>query len=156
MDFEPLSTLYKENDSDISSPLWIWFDKVDTSASCKICNTKVPRKDGSTGGLVHHLKRHHNFVSKYNAWKVFEELSLIKDKQLQIRKRKNDTSTDERPTKQQKLVNCLPMKYSNQHIKITNSIGSVICNDAAPVNIVKRPVSRSTPSDSIPFMYYRF
>ena len=110
--------------------------------SCLFCSTKVPRKDRSTGGLVHHLKRHHNFVSKYNAWKVFEELSLIKDKRLQSRIGKNDASTDERPTKQQKLVNCLPMKYSNQHpqhIKITNSISSMICHDAAPVNIVKRP-----------------
>ena len=71
-----------------------------------------------------------------------EELSFIKDKRLQSCIRKNNASTDERPTKQQKLVNCLPLKYSNQHpqhIKITNSIGSMICHDAAPVNIVKRP-----------------
>ena len=70
----------------------------------KMCKANVSRKDGSTGGLVYHLKRHHNFVSKYNAFKDFQELSEIKDKRMQARKRKNETSNDERPSKQQKIV----------------------------------------------------
>ena len=60
---------------------------------------------------------------------------------MQNRKRKNDTSTDERPTKQPKLTNCIPGKYTSQHphqIKLTNSIGSIICVDATPTNTVKR------------------
>ena len=108
----------------------------------KMCKANVSRKDGSTGGLVYHLRRHHNFVSKYNAFKDFQELSEIKDKRMQARKRKNETSNDERPSKQQKITNCISTKYPSNHpqqVKITNSIGSMICHDAAPTNIVKRP-----------------
>ena len=67
MDFEQLIVESKENDSEVSSPLWIWFKKEEASATCKMCKRNVLRKDGSTGGLVYHLKRHPNFVSKYNA-----------------------------------------------------------------------------------------
>ena len=115
MDFEQLIVEFKENDSEVSSPLWIWFMKEEASATCKMCKTNVSRKDGSTGGLVYHLKRHHNFVSKYNAFKDFQELSEIKDKRMQARKRKNETSNDERPSKQQKITNCISTKYPSNH-----------------------------------------
>ena len=95
MDFGQLITDYKESDNNVSSPLWIWFDKKENNAKCKICKTDIPQKSGSTGGLIHHLQRHHNFISKYNAWKIFEELSAIKDKRLQNRKRKNEASEDD-------------------------------------------------------------
>ena len=48
-----------------------------------MCKANVSRKDGSTGGLVYNLKCH-NFVSKYNAFKDFQELSEIKDKRMQF------------------------------------------------------------------------
>ena len=51
MDLEQHIREYKDKDTEVSSPIWICFDKCDTNASCKICKTNVPRKDGSTGGL---------------------------------------------------------------------------------------------------------
>ena len=81
---------YKENDSTISSPIWIWFLKKDAISQCKICKADVSRKDGSTGGMSVHLKRHHNFMSKYNAWKLYDELSSLKEERMKNRKRKHE------------------------------------------------------------------
>ena len=75
MDFEQLIVELNENVSEAKSPLWIWFNKEEAGATCKMCKTNISRKDGSTGGLVNHLKRHHNFVVKYNA---FLEISSLK------------------------------------------------------------------------------
>ena len=108
MDFHPDIAEYKENDSLTSSPIWIWFLKKDTTSHCKICKSNIPRKDGSTGGITVHLKRHHNFMSKYNAWKIFEELSSLKEERLKNRKRKHesesDKNTNEPAKKQPKLT----------------------------------------------------
>ena len=51
MDFERLIVEFKENDSEVSSPLWIWFIKEEASATCKMCKVNVSRKVCSTGGL---------------------------------------------------------------------------------------------------------
>ena len=48
MDFDQLIVELNENDSEAKSPLWIWFNKVEASATCKMCKTKVLHKDGST------------------------------------------------------------------------------------------------------------
>ena len=87
MDFEQLIIDYKENPV-VSSPIWIWFIK-----ECKICKSNIPRKDGTTGGMVTHIKRHHGFLSKVNAWKVYEELSALKESRL-ANKRKLDTQEE--------------------------------------------------------------
>ena len=63
MDYEELICDLKEPES-TASPLWIWF----------VCNTSIPRKDSTTGGMVNHLKRQNN------AWKTYEELSSLKEK----------------------------------------------------------------------------
>ena len=74
MDYEELIHDFKESES-TASPLWIWFVKEEKSATCTMCNTPIPRKDSTTGGMVNHLKRHHGFLSKNNAWKTYEELT---------------------------------------------------------------------------------
>ncbi len=51
MDFEQSIIDYKENNVK-SSPIWIWFIKEEKNASCTICIPKIPRKDGTTGGMV--------------------------------------------------------------------------------------------------------
>ena len=56
----------------------------------------MPQKSGSTGNMVNHLKRHHGFTQKPNAWKDFEELSSLKDKHLQ---KKKPESREEQPNK---------------------------------------------------------
>ena len=80
MDFQPLFDEYKESDS-VSSPIWIWFQKEEKAAKCKICSQIVPRKDFSTSCLASHLKHHHGHLKKINA-KTYEELSALKDIQL--------------------------------------------------------------------------
>ena len=108
MDYEELIHDFKESES-TASPLWIWFAKEEKSATCTMCNTSIPRKDSTTGGMVNHLKRHHGFLSKNNAWKTYEELSSLKEKRLK-NKRKID-SPDDQKKKQPKLLQCLPQKY---------------------------------------------
>ena len=78
-----------------------------------------------------HLKRHHGFLKKYNAWKEYEELSALKDAHLQGMKRKNleVNSTEEPSSKQQKLDAIMNPKYATQHPRqqtLTNAIGSMI------------------------------
>ena len=70
-DFEDLIGAYKADNNDISSPIWIWLQRLENDATCKICKCKIPRKNSSMGGATH-LKRHHNFLSKYNAMKIFD------------------------------------------------------------------------------------
>ena len=79
MDFSKLINNYKENDSETSSPIWIWFKrKEDNDVVCQICKTNIQRRDASTGQMTQHLKRHHNFLKKYNAYKDFEDVSALK------------------------------------------------------------------------------
>ena len=80
MDFQPLIDEYKESDS-VSSLIWIWFQKEEKAAKCKICSQIVLRKDFSTRCLAFHLKHHHGHLKKINA-KTYEELSALKDIQL--------------------------------------------------------------------------
>ena len=90
MDFFALITEYKESDS-TASPIWIYYEKrPDNTAKCNLCQASVPRKDGSTTGMVIHLKRHHGFLKKHNAYKTYEELSVLKDNRLKATKRKLD------------------------------------------------------------------
>ena len=142
MEFEQSIINFKENIDLVSSPIWIWYEKNEKDAKCKICKTVVPRKDSSTGGMVNHLKRHHNFMSKYNAAKIFEELSTLKEERVKNRKRKVDAPEDERAKKQPKLTHSLNPKYNRtdpRQIAGTNSLVSMICIDGIPTNIVNRP-----------------
>ena len=66
MDFEQLIIDYKENPV-VFSPIWIWFLKEEKNASCKIGKSNISQKDGTTGGMVTHVKRHHGFLSRVNA-----------------------------------------------------------------------------------------
>ena len=88
MDYEQLVSDFKESDS-ISSPICIWFSKDEKTSKCNLCNSSIPRKDGTTTGMVNHLKRHHGFLSKNNVWKIYEELSSLKENRLK-NKRKID------------------------------------------------------------------
>ena len=69
--------------------------------------------------MTQHLKRHHNFLPKYKAFKSFEELSALKVERLKIRKCKNEHLEEERPKKNNK-----------------NSIAPMISVDATHTNIV--------------------
>ena len=60
MDFSALITGDKESDS-TASPIWIYYEKrPDNTAKINLCQASVPRKDGSTTGMVIHLNFHHN------------------------------------------------------------------------------------------------
>ena len=83
MGFQTKIAEYKKDESTIFSPVWIWFSKTDSGATCNICKSSMPQKSGSTGNMVNHLKRRHGFTQKPNAWKDFEELSSLKDERSQ-------------------------------------------------------------------------
>ena len=91
-EIESLIQEYKEEEKS-TSPVWIWFDKNESNAKCKLCKFTTSRKDCNTTGMSLHLKRHHGFLSKNNAWKIFEELSSLKDERLK-KKRKTDSSNE--------------------------------------------------------------
>ena len=138
MDYEQLISDFKESES-TSSPIWIWFSKDEKDAKCTLCNSSIPRKDSTTTGMVNHLKRHHGFLSKNNAWKTYEELSSLKENRLK-NKRKIDLP-DEQKKKQPKLSHCLPVKYGPsdpRQVKNTNAMASMICRDGVPTNIANR------------------
>ena len=51
---------------------------------------------------------------------------------------KNVSSEEERPAKQQKIQDCAYAKVNrndSRHVRITNSIASMICIDAIPTNV---------------------
>jgi hypothetical protein len=93
-DIDTKVAAYKEEGATFS-PIWIWFQKSETTenqANCMFCKAKVPRKMGSTGCMTNHLKKQHGFMSIYNAWKIFEELSQVKEQRLKAAKRKNSVT----------------------------------------------------------------
>ena len=99
MDFSALIIEYKERDS-TASPIWIYYEKrPDNTAKCNLCQASVPRKDGSTTGMVIHLKRHHGFLKKHNAYKTYEELSVLKDNRLKAKKRSKIARVDGKQSK---------------------------------------------------------
>ena len=90
---------------------------------------------------MQHLQRHHNFTKKYNAFKEYEELSTLKRTRMENRKRKNDSSEEERPKKQQKIADCVTSKFNRddpRQVRINNSLASMICTDGIPTNVVNR------------------
>ena len=90
--------------------------------------------------MTQHLQRHHHFLSKYNAWKIFEELSSIKQERMNNRKRKNTFTEGENPKKQLKMTDVTKFSRDDpRQTKITNSIASMVCADGIPTNIVNRP-----------------
>ena len=57
---------------------------------------------------------------------------------LNNRRRKQVSSEEERPAKQQKIEDNANAKFSRddpRHVQITNSIASMICTDAIPTNV---------------------
>ena len=112
MDFQSLIDEYKESDN-INSPIWIWFSKEENSRKCKTCSQNIAGKNGSTSGLIAHLKVHHGPLRKINAWKSYEELSQLKENRIneKSKKRKND-EPEIQPKKQPKLSLCLNPKYA--------------------------------------------
>ena len=49
MDFDQLIVDYKENSSEISSPIWIWFKKMEKKdVMCQICQTNIQHRDHSS------------------------------------------------------------------------------------------------------------
>ena len=117
MDFDASISEFKESDS-TKSPIWIWFSKTkQESGTCKICSTDIAMKHFSTSNLIFHLKQHHGFLKKYNAWKIYEELSGIKEDRLNKLKRKNsEIDTEAQPvSKQPKIASSLNPPYGPQH-----------------------------------------
>ena len=93
MDFRDRNCKYQEG-LDSQSPIWIWFERSDSTASCQICISKILTNHGSSTNLIAHLKRHHGFLKKYNAFKEHKELSNLKQERLQKCKRKNLMATN--------------------------------------------------------------
>ena len=48
----------------------------------KKCYGSCAPKDSTTGRMVSHLRWHHGFLSESNAWKMYEDLSSLKEKIL--------------------------------------------------------------------------
>ena len=143
MDFDQLILQFKESSS-TQSPVWIWFEKKksdDKLAKCRLCSTNVACKQSCTSNMVIHLKRHHGHLKTYNAWKIYEELSSLKEERLKTLKLKNcDSDEIHGPKlKQPKISSCVNPPYGPQHHRqkqITTSIASMICVDGVPTNIV--------------------
>ena len=93
IDFRDHICEYQEG-SDTQSPIWIWFQRSDSTTSCQICKSKILINHGSSTNLIAHLKRHHGFLKKYNAFKEHKELSNLKQERLQKCKRKNSVATN--------------------------------------------------------------
>ena len=119
------------------------------TSKCNLCQASVPRKDGSTTGMVIHLKRHHGFLKKHNAYKTYEELSVLKDNCLKAKKRKLEQPEQLEPkTKQPKVEDAINSKYPPNHprqIKINNAIAAAMCVDAMPANSANRPGFKLSP-----------
>jgi hypothetical protein len=142
--FQDKVTNFQESGS-TSSPIWIWFEKTESSnleSICLICKKTMSRKDYSTTCMSNHLKKVHGYISRYNAWKIFEELSCLKATRL---KRKHSVTSDDSSQpkqKQMKITESINAAYGNmdpRQKKINNAVASMICVDATPANIVQRP-----------------
>ena len=87
MDFLAKITEYKESNSS-KSPVWIWFDNEKEYGKCLICQTRVKIANYATTNLIQHLKRHHGFLKKYNAYQEYEKLTDLKEERVRNSKRK--------------------------------------------------------------------
>ena len=90
-DFQRLIEEYRLNDKDHNtSPLWIWFYKLDEeNCQCLICHVQF-KQYRSTGSMMQHLERKHdeimdNLGPGLNPWRVTEELLELK----QLRREEN-------------------------------------------------------------------
>ena len=143
MDFSAKITEYKESNSS-KSPVWIWFDNEKDHGKCQICHMCVKTSNFATTNLILHLKRHHGFLKKYNAFQEFQKLTELKEERVRNSKRKKSEADDsEEPvSKQPKIadaINAAP--YGPEHPRqqsMTNAIAQMICVDAVPTNIVTR------------------
>ena len=86
MDFSAKITEYKESNSS-KSPVWIWFDNEKEYGKCQICKMREKIVNYATTNLILHLKRHHGFLKKYNAYREFEKLTDLKEELVQNSKR---------------------------------------------------------------------
>ena len=91
---------------------------------------------------INHLKWSHNFLSKYNAWKVFDKLSKVKEERIQKNKRNQSESvTNEQNKKPKTMMNDCVRPFMVHKIhgnkKINNANGIFLCTDARPTNTVK-------------------
>ena len=80
MDFNAKIEEYKEKET-ISSPIWIWFERNSekkTKRNVSFVKKNIHCKFCSTLGLITHLKNPHGSLTKYNAEKIFKELSDLK------------------------------------------------------------------------------
>ena len=143
MDFQDRIREYREGSS-TQSPIWIWFVKTEKTVTCQICKSNIATGNSSSTNLITHLKRHHGFLKKYNAFKEYEELSQLKQDRLQKCKRKNSVAdSEEQPkAKQQRISDSLLQPYPPSHPRhqtLVNAVGMMICTDGAPTSIVERP-----------------
>ena len=60
--------------------------------------------------MVNHVKRHHGYGTRVDAWEEFEKLSTLKIGDS-LKKQKPETS-DNQPKKQMKLVDCVNQSSS--------------------------------------------
>ena len=137
---------FKENES-TESPIWIFFEKIPNrkeEAICLICNREIKCKYSSTTGMIKHLKVCHGSLSKFNAAKIFSELSELKEERQKRTKRKL-TDGEALPVKKQKTLeetvkNTAP--YGPQHprkVELDNALISMLAMDCTPNNAVLRP-----------------
>ena len=79
---------YRSDDNLSHSPVWIWFSKVNQAElQCLICNKHLPQgKGGTTGGMLHHLKRRHGPLTNYDAFSMFEELGELRDLRIMAKR----------------------------------------------------------------------
>ena len=49
-EIDELINEYKKEEK-ATSPVWIWFNMVETNSKCKLCKSTITRKDSSTSGM---------------------------------------------------------------------------------------------------------
>ena len=77
MDYDELIRDFKESES-TASPLWIWFAKKEKSATCTMCNTSIPQKDSTMGGMVNHqIAEGENYLTLSS---IITVLTILHDK----------------------------------------------------------------------------
>ena len=159
MDFSSLIAEYKESNC-TKSPIWVFFDNEKDFGKCRICQSRIKVTNYSTTNLIFHLKRHHGFLKKYNAYQEYEKLTELKEERVRNAKRKNSErdNSEEPVQKQPKIGDSLNNPYPPNHprqIALTNALGLMICADGQPVSTVERKgfqnfVQKADPRFTIP------
>jgi hypothetical protein len=144
---------YETNESEIFSPVWIWFQKVPKStnngvaaAKCLVCKNIIKRNQCSTNNLEFHIVRKHGPDSAYNIKEICVRLQAIREERI-TKKRKEvgllpknltcpwDTDTKKttyKKEKERKALRYAELKESTFFEKIWDNDSLKVKSDETP------------------------